>query len=154
MSVDTSKVATSNRTEAATASKPGPDGSLASWADDRLGLATAMKKNLRKVFPDHWSFMLGEIALWSFVVLLLTGVFLTLWFNPSMGGMLCTTCRVPGSAGPAAETITLLGALLAGDWPTIDAADPRHLREASGLVAAFLAWHLERGLRSLAYVER
>ena len=43
------------------------------------------KKNLRKVFPDHWSFMLGEIALWSFVVLLLTGVFLTLWFNPSMG---------------------------------------------------------------------
>ncbi|MBU2073978.1 MAG: ubiquinol-cytochrome c reductase cytochrome b subunit [Actinobacteria bacterium] len=43
-----------------------------------------MKKNLRKVFPDHWSFMLGEIALWSFVVLLLTGVFLTLWYHPSM----------------------------------------------------------------------
>ncbi|MDQ6934199.1 MAG: ubiquinol-cytochrome c reductase cytochrome b subunit, partial [Actinomycetota bacterium] len=42
------------------------------------------KKNLRKVFPDHWSFMLGEIALWSFVVLLLTGVFLTFWFKPSM----------------------------------------------------------------------
>ena len=83
--IDTSKVATSNGTTAATASKPGPAGSLASWADDRLGLATAMKKNLRKVFPDHWSFMLGEIALWSFVVLLLTGVFLTLWFNPSMG---------------------------------------------------------------------
>src|SRR5262245_9005834 len=43
-----------------------------------------MKKQLRKVFPDHWSFMLGEIALWSFIVLLLTGVFLTLWFQPSM----------------------------------------------------------------------
>ena len=43
-----------------------------------------MRKNLRKVFPDHWSFMLGEIALWSFVVLLLTGVFLTFWFMPSM----------------------------------------------------------------------
>ena len=42
------------------------------------------KKQIRKVFPDHWSFMLGEIALWSFVVLLLTGVFLTLWFKPSM----------------------------------------------------------------------
>src|SRR5690349_5211637 len=42
------------------------------------------KKNLRKVFPDHWSFMLGEIALWSFVVLLLSGVFLTFWFRPSM----------------------------------------------------------------------
>jgi len=54
------------------------------WLDDRLGLATLAKGNLRKVFPDHWSFMLGEIALWSFVVLLLTGVFLTLWFDPSM----------------------------------------------------------------------
>ena len=43
-----------------------------------------MKKQLRKVFPDHWSFMLGEIALWSFVILLLTGVFLSLWFKPSM----------------------------------------------------------------------
>jgi ubiquinol-cytochrome c reductase cytochrome b subunit len=54
------------------------------WLDDRLGLAGVAKKNLRKVFPEHWSFMLGEIALWSFVVLLLTGVFLTLWFQPSM----------------------------------------------------------------------
>ena len=44
-----------------------------------------MKKNLRKVFPDHWSFMLGEVALWSFVVLLLSGVFLTFWYVPSMG---------------------------------------------------------------------
>ena len=49
---------------------------------------------------------------------------------------------------------SLLGALLAGDWPTVHAAEPRHLREASGIVAAYLAWHLERGLRSLAYVER
>lgn len=85
MSVDTTKVASSNRTTPATASKPGKAGSLATWADERMGLGTAMKKNLRKVFPDHWSFLLGEIALWSFVVLLLTGVFLTLWFNPSMG---------------------------------------------------------------------
>jgi DNA repair protein RecO (recombination protein O) len=76
------------------------------------------------------------------------------WFNPSYGGMLCTTCRVPGSVSPAPETITLLGALLAGDWPVVEAADPRHLREASTLVAAFLAWHVERGLRSMAYVER
>lgn len=55
------------------------------WLDSRLGLATMSKKNLRKVFPDHWSFMLGEIALWSFVVLLVSGVFLTFWFTPSMG---------------------------------------------------------------------
>ena len=39
---------------------------------------------LRKVFPDHWSFLLGEIALYSFIILLLTGVFLTIWFKPSM----------------------------------------------------------------------
>ena len=76
------------------------------------------------------------------------------WFNPSMGGMLCVTCRVPGSAGPATETVAVMGALLAGDWPVVDAADPRHLREASTLVAAYLAWHLERGLKSLVYVER
>ena len=76
------------------------------------------------------------------------------WFNPAAGGVLCASCRVPGSASPAVGTITVLGALLAGDWPVVESADPRHLKEASGLVAAYLAWHLERGLRSLAYVER
>ncbi len=82
---DMSKVATTNGTEPAAAPKGAKAaGAIANWADERLGLGTAMKKNLRKVFPDHWSFMLGEIALWSFVVLLLTGVFLTLWFDPSM----------------------------------------------------------------------
>src|ERR1700712_5914724 len=77
-------IAKSNGTKAAKAQKPSRAGAAAAWADDRLGLAGMAKKNLRKVFPDHWSFMLGEIALWSFVVLLLTGVFLTLWFRPSM----------------------------------------------------------------------
>jgi DNA repair protein RecO (recombination protein O) len=76
------------------------------------------------------------------------------WFNVSLGGSLCATCRVPGSASPGPETLAVLGALLAGDWPVVEAAEPRHLREASGLVAAYLAWHLERGLRSLEYVER
>ncbi len=76
------------------------------------------------------------------------------WFNPAMGGMLCATCRVPGSASPAPDTVALLGALLAGDWAVADAAEPRHLKEASTLVAAYLAWHLERGLKSIAYVER
>ncbi|MGN6161982.1 MAG: cytochrome bc1 complex cytochrome b subunit [Marmoricola sp.] len=74
----------SNGSTAAKTAKPGPGAAVATWADERLGLATMMKKNLRKVFPDHWSFMLGEIALWSFVVLLLTGVLLSLWFVPSM----------------------------------------------------------------------
>ena len=76
------------------------------------------------------------------------------WFNPSMGGVVCATCRVPGSASPAPETVALLGALLAGDWEVVDAAQPRHLKEGSSLVAAYLAWHLERGLKSLVYVER
>jgi DNA repair protein RecO (recombination protein O) len=61
---------------------------------------------------------------------------------------------VPGSASPSADALTVMGALLAGDWAVVGAADPRHLREASGMVAAFLQWHLERGLRSLEYVER
>jgi len=66
--------------------RPNPPGTGAvKWLDQRIGLGGLAKKQLRKVFPDHWSFMLGECALWSFVILLLTGVFLSLWFNPSMG---------------------------------------------------------------------
>ena len=71
--------------------------------------------------------------------------------NPAAGGALCARCRVPGSASPAPETVRLLGALLAGDWPAVDAAEDRHRREARGLVAAYVSWHLERGLRSLPY---
>ncbi|MDW5329656.1 ubiquinol-cytochrome c reductase cytochrome b subunit [Plantactinospora sp. KLBMP9567] len=56
---------------------------LARTVDDRLRTAPVLRKALAKVFPDHWSFMLGEIALYSFVVLVLTGVFLTLFFEPS-----------------------------------------------------------------------
>ncbi|GIF73059.1 cytochrome bc1 complex cytochrome b subunit [Asanoa siamensis] len=52
--------------------------------EDRLGVATPLRGLLNKVFPDHWSFLLGEIALFSFIVLLLTGTFLTLFFDPSM----------------------------------------------------------------------
>lgn len=55
------------------------------YLDDRLGIGKIGRKNLRKVFPDHWSFMLGEIALYSFIILILTGIFLTFWFKPSMG---------------------------------------------------------------------
>ncbi|MFD5461889.1 cytochrome bc complex cytochrome b subunit [Kitasatospora sp. NPDC127059] len=53
--------------------------------DGRLPLTEAGRLLLRKAFPDHWSFLLGELALYSFVLLLLTGVFLTFFFNPSMG---------------------------------------------------------------------
>src|SRR5215216_4054564 len=54
------------------------------WADERIGVAGLLRPFFRKVFPDHWSFLLGEIALYSFIVLLLSGVFLTIWFKPSM----------------------------------------------------------------------
>ena len=54
------------------------------FLDDRLGSTNYFNRNLKKVFPDHWSFMLVEIALYSFIILLLTGTFLTLWFKPSM----------------------------------------------------------------------
>jgi ubiquinol-cytochrome c reductase cytochrome b subunit len=65
--------------------KKNPAAGPVTWLDERVGLAGLMKKNLRKVFPDHWSFMLGEIALYSFIILLITGVFLSLWYDPTMG---------------------------------------------------------------------
>jgi ubiquinol-cytochrome c reductase cytochrome b subunit len=52
--------------------------------DDRFHAARGFRVLFRKVFPDHWSFLLGEIALYSFIILLLTGTFLTFWFQPSM----------------------------------------------------------------------
>jgi DNA repair protein RecO (recombination protein O) len=75
-------------------------------------------------------------------------------FNVSAGGALCNDDRIPGSASPSPETFLLLAALLSGDWASADASDVRARREASGLVAAYLSWQLERGLRSLPLVER
>jgi quinol---cytochrome-c reductase cytochrome b subunit len=56
---------------------------IARWIDDRLGASRFARSALDKAFPDHWSFMLGEIALYAFVVIVLTGVFLTFFFSPS-----------------------------------------------------------------------
>jgi ubiquinol-cytochrome c reductase cytochrome b subunit len=61
-----------------------PQGKAAKWADERLNIAGPIRKQLNKVFPDHWTFMMGEIALYSFIVLLLTGTYLTFFFDPSM----------------------------------------------------------------------
>ncbi|WP_072688506.1 cytochrome bc1 complex cytochrome b subunit [Rhodococcus marinonascens] len=52
--------------------------------DSRYHLAAGMRRQINKVFPTHWSFLLGEIALYSFVILLISGVYLTLFFDPSM----------------------------------------------------------------------
>lgn len=75
-------------------------------------------------------------------------------FSPQLGGMVCRRCRPPGSAHPAPDTVAYLGALLAGDWPATRAVADTTVRQGSGLVAAFIGWHLERGLRSLGHVER
>ena len=52
------------------------------WVDERVGAGHWTRRALNKVFPDHWSFLLGEIALFSFIILLATGVFLTLFYRP------------------------------------------------------------------------
>src|SRR5213592_3683714 len=54
------------------------------FVDERSGAAPFLRKTLRYLFPDHWSFLLGEVALYAFVVLLATGVYLTLFFHPSL----------------------------------------------------------------------
>jgi ubiquinol-cytochrome c reductase cytochrome b subunit len=53
------------------------------WLDDRLSMARGLRAAMNKVFPDHWSFLLGEIALYSLVILLLTGTFLALFYEPT-----------------------------------------------------------------------
>ena len=63
---------------------PAPVSGVGGWLDDRFHGAKGVRVLMHKVFPDHWSFMLGEIALWSFVILLLTGTYLALFFQPSM----------------------------------------------------------------------
>jgi ubiquinol-cytochrome c reductase cytochrome b subunit len=57
---------------------------LFDWFDERLGAASFARRSLRKVFPDHWSFMLGEIALYCFIILVLTGIFLSLFYIPDI----------------------------------------------------------------------
>lgn len=69
------------------------------------------------------------------------------------GGLTCRRCRPAGAATPSAHTLALMSALLRGDWEHADASQPRHQVECSGLVAAYLQWHLEHSIRSLRHVE-
>ncbi|HZG96606.1 MAG TPA: DNA repair protein RecO [Mycobacteriales bacterium] len=75
-------------------------------------------------------------------------------FHVSSGGLVCPDCRPSGSASPSPGSVALMSALLTGDWATADATDRRTQREASGLVSAYLEWHLDRRLRSMQLVER
>jgi DNA repair protein RecO (recombination protein O) len=74
-------------------------------------------------------------------------------FAISAGGLICRSCRAPGAAMPSVQTIALMSALMSGDWPHADASERRHQVECSGLVAAYLQWHLEHSIRSLKHVE-
>lgn len=76
------------------------------------------------------------------------------YFSLVGGGSVCADCRPSACATPAPETLVLMAALLSGNWEVAEASERKHRREASGLVAAYLQWHLERGLRSLPLVER
>ncbi len=75
-------------------------------------------------------------------------------FSPVVGGLVCRRCRPPGSAQIDAATLGYLAALLSGDWAATREIDDLMVRRGSGLVAAFLNWQLERGLRSLRHVDR
>jgi DNA repair protein RecO (recombination protein O) len=71
-----------------------------------------------------------------------------------LGGVVCPSCAPPGAPRVDAATLALLDALLTGDWTAADASDEATRSHASGLVAAYAQWHLERGLKSLQHVSR
>lgn len=75
-------------------------------------------------------------------------------FAVAAGGTACADCRPSGSAAPAPQTVALMVALLRGDWDEAIRSERRHRVECSGLVAAYLQWHLEHSIRSLRHVER
>src|SRR3979411_3327017 len=92
---------------ARTATAPGAPttklGTTAAELDDRLVISGWLRRTMNKIYPDHWSFLLGEIALYSFLVLLLSGTYLTFFFDASMrevtyGGSYAPLRGVPMSA--------------------------------------------------------
>jgi len=76
------------------------------------------------------------------------------FFHVSTGGALCVEHRVPGSVAPRPESFELMQALMTGDWEAADISLAKDRNEVSGIVAAYVQWHLERGLRSLPLVDR
>jgi DNA repair protein RecO (recombination protein O) len=75
------------------------------------------------------------------------------WFVAQLGGTVCSACAPVGSARLRPETGDLLRALMAGEWEDVDAASAGATGAASGLIAAYAQWHLERGIRSLSHIE-
>ena len=74
------------------------------------------------------------------------------WFSPQLGGAVCPVCRPPASASASPELLSLLGALLAGQWEVIRKAGPPLRNRAHGVGAAYATWHLDRSLRSLPFL--
>lgn len=70
-------------------------GRIVNYVDTRVGLSGVVKEFGRKIFPDHWSFMFGEVALYSLVILILSGTFLTFFFNPSTASVTYDGSYVP-----------------------------------------------------------
>ncbi|TRY19504.1 DNA repair protein RecO [Tessaracoccus rhinocerotis] len=76
------------------------------------------------------------------------------WFNPQGGGTVCVRCRPPSSARVDQDSLRHLTALLTGDWETVSRTEPGVARRCHGLVVAFASWHMDRGLRSIPFLER
>lgn len=76
------------------------------------------------------------------------------FFSLAGGGSVCSDCRPSGSATVSSDALALMGALISGEWRGADDVEQKVQREASGVVAAYLQFHLERSLRSLPLVER
>jgi DNA repair protein RecO (recombination protein O) len=135
--------------EPASSLDPGPpaatDPSAAIGRDHRLVLDAYF---LRSLAVAGYAPSLGECARCGSTDRRLTA------FAIGSGGMVCESCRPPGAASPSPETITLMQALLRGDWDNAMRSERRHRVECSGLVAAYLQWHLEHSIRSLRHVER
>jgi DNA repair protein RecO (recombination protein O) len=76
------------------------------------------------------------------------------FFSLSGGGSICANCKTSVAATVEPETLALLEALMKSDWEVANLAQNRYRREGSGLIAAYLQWHLEHGLKTLTHVER
>lgn len=74
-------------------------------------------------------------------------------FSVSSGGAVCSTCRPPGALAPSLEAMSLLGDLLSGEWSSADQSPEFARREASGLVAAWVQWHVERRIKSFSQLK-
>lgn len=75
-------------------------------------------------------------------------------FVMQVGSVVCQGCKPIGAVSLSLESTGLLGALLSGDWELAEAASPQAKSSASGIVAAYSQWHIERGLKSMPHVER